>query len=246
MRKLICGTSLVAALFATGSVLAADTAPAAPKAESNSDLLARTIDVEKIKHERALTLYRLAMENAEKALADGEWDKAIRYANDALFVVDENRGDLWGTEINQMRELAGKAVKAAEDRTKAAKILPQPDAKPATPTPAELAKIVAEADRNRQIRTLRETAKTLEEQHKYIEAADTLRQLLTILPEDTEAKAGLRMIQDKTSFRTFDHVAEQQSLEQTRQSLESRETLIPYADPVTYPSDWVEKTRSRP
>jgi hypothetical protein len=247
MPKISPALLLAAAVLVSAATLRA-AEPAAPPAaaDKNNDLLTQTVAIERIRHERAITLYHLAMERAEKALADADWDQAARSANDALALLDENRDDLWGTELVELRSHANKAMTAAQSKTRiAGGILPKPAAKPATPSDAELARQVAAVQRRKQIQSLRDEAKAYAQQHRFIEAVDSYRALLALVPDDAEARTALRLLQDTANFRTFARLAEQQSAEQTNQSLESKETLIPYGDPVTYPADWVEKNRTR-
>ncbi len=77
------------------------------------------------------------------------------------------------------------------------------------------------------------------------EAADLLRQATVIDPQDVDAKLMLRLVDLKVYDRDYNTLIHRNGTETMRQNVDSAEHLIPYADLMIYPDNWLEITRKR-
>jgi tetratricopeptide (TPR) repeat protein len=216
----------------TTASVAAKTSPATIEGRQQ-DLLDMWLDVERIRHDRAVALYNLALDNAKAALREAEWDKAERYANEAIAIVEENRDFLWQTESTELRGRAAAAMKAAEARMRVAEGMKEEEAR-RPESPEQLRRDVTEAAHRRQVRTLREDARRLAEQRRFIEAIDAYKELLRIEPGDAEARQELKALQDRIMLRAYDKVSELQSRERMGHDVAAKESAVPYGGALRY------------
>lgn len=218
----------------TAENAAADTLPT-----SKADLLSLYVDVQAIGRERALTLYRLAMETSDKALKAGEYDRAAEAARDAMAVLEVNRAYLGESESAALRAGAQSGeVNAGAQKLAAAQ------AKTVGMVRGDMAE-AARAQRARRVTAALDDARTFAEQRRYIEAIDSLKQALVLDPSNDQAKLQMKLLGDKIGYREYDRAGQRQAAEGMKQGVSSKETTIPYSDVMVYPEDWVEKSRRR-
>jgi hypothetical protein len=209
------------------------------------NLMEIQFDIDRIKHERVITQYNVLMEAARKAMGEADFDTAIRRAEDAINVVEQNKAILSGGEWADLKKaavesrLGGAEKKGAQLAAKEAKGA----ADAATKEKNEA--FLAEAMQRKLINQLRADAKKMEESRRYIEAIDLYKRLLVQSPNDNQAKLALRLCEDTVKFRASDRVREVQAVENTKTAIQNKETLIPYSDVLTYPEDWVDTTHQR-
>ena len=233
MRKMV----LVAAVLVAGVALGAETLPSEG---GKGDLLSQYLQTLDIGRQRALSLYRLAMEKSDKAMKAGEYAAAAEAARDAILVLEINRQYFGEEESATLRKdgtTAGlKALAAQTIATIKAK---------KTSSIEPMDKQVEQAQLEKRVAMGIEDAKKFCEQRRYIEAIDALKQVLAVDPANDQAKLQLRLVQERVGYRDFDKASERQGAEGMKQGAASKEAMIPYGDVIVYPEDWVEKTRMR-
>ena len=80
---------------------------------------------------------------------------------------------------------------------------------------------------------------------QYKEGADTLRQVLIMDPTNSSAKLMLSLVTDRIAYRQYAAVIHEGSHENVKNQMQTAEELIPYADLLVYPENWVDLTRTR-
>jgi hypothetical protein len=185
------------------------------------------------------------MEAARKAMDEAEYETAIRRAEDALNIVEQNKAILRGGEMAELKGNASRSVmfaRAKNDQLKDGK----DDIAVKEAAEAEARKQQVQAAMQRKlIKNLREDAQKMAESRRYIEAIDLYKRLLAQEPNDSDAKLQLKLLEDKVQFRTADQMQRAAATEMTKTSIAAKEASIPYSDVLTYPEDWVETTRLR-
>jgi general secretion pathway protein D len=224
-------------------------APAPAPARPMDDILNQTFEQDKIAKERAITQYNLAMERAQlasdKASVASQYDDAIRRAEDAKQVIDNNKRyfaeDEYNALVGKATALRNTAVELQKAMIVRQEVIADEEARIKEMQEAQARK----EDRQRQIALLFRDADTLLQQLQYPEAAAAFRHILVLEPNNYAAKAALRLTEDTMLFRTFEKLNQVQGAEFLKQAIISKELLIPYADLLVYPEDWVEISRYR-
>ena len=88
-------------------------------------------------------------------------------------------------------------------------------------------------------------AKHFYDTQQYQESADTLRQILVIDPHNSSAELMLSLVTDRIAYRSYNRLVNDASHEFTKLDNQNAEALIPYADLLIYPENWVELSRNR-
>ena len=220
-------------------------APSVTVAPAGTGLLTETIDADAIQREKALTHYNIALKNSTDEAAKNNFASAIENARLAISIIDTSRQYFSESEANSLRDSAQKQMQLASDNKAvwdaAQKTKAERDAALADAARAAM----REKTRAQRVDRLFSDAHAFIKNQQYKEAADTLRQLLLIDPNNSSAKLSLALIGDRINYREFDRLVQKEAAENVRQMLISRDQLIPYADLLVYPEDWIELTRTR-
>ncbi|HUO08550.1 MAG TPA: hypothetical protein VM008_09650 [Phycisphaerae bacterium] len=219
---------------------------AAPAADANT-AMSQTIAADEISRQRALTLYNLAMHDSDAAMHANppQYATAIQRAHDATTTIDDNRRYFSDTEANSLRLQASTQEQAATTLK--------------TTYDAQQARIAAEnakkneqaiadqhrAERERRVDALMRDAKHFYDTQQYHESADTLRQILVIDPHNANAEFMLSLVTDRIAYRSYNRLVNQGSSDFQKLEIQNAETIIPYADLMIYPENWVELSRTR-
>lgn len=227
---------------------AASEAPAAA-AQGNANLLQTYEQEQQAQHNRSVQLFNQQLNQSAQAtkVNPPQWASAVDHAQQAVALVNQayDQHLLSDAEANTMRSEAQRQLDLASTGQKAYE----------SQQNANAAKIAAEADRQRagmianerhkRIDTLMSQAEKYYRVQQYKECADTLHQVVLIDPQNSYAKLLLETVTDRMNYREYQHLTDLRSSETVRQSLQSSEELIPYADLMVYPDDWVELSRRR-
>ncbi|MGN6367331.1 MAG: hypothetical protein ACTHN5_03630 [Phycisphaerae bacterium] len=225
-------------------------APAAASASANADAnsaMNQTIAADEIARQRALTLYNIAMKNSADAVQANppKYDDAIRQAHEAGAVVNNNRQYFSDAEANNLiaqasaQEQSATTLKGTYDAQAAAEAAAR-----ARKTEGEIAQRNKTA-RERRVDGLMRDAKHFVDTQQYKEAADTLRQILVIDPHNSSAELMLSLVTDRIAYRSYSRLTQVASREFQKTSNQAAESVIPYADLLIYPENWVELSRNR-
>jgi Flp pilus assembly secretin CpaC len=212
-----------------------------------------TIDQEAMRialeHDRYLALFNQSIKASNDAITANppQYAAAVDRAQQALAYVNEayNSRVLSDAEANNYRNIAQQQLSMATTRRQVyereqAAINEKNAAKANATRLAQLDKV-----RHRRIDALMAQADHYYSVQQYQECADTLRLLVSIDPQNSNAKLFLTLVTDRIQFRDFKHMTDLRGNETVRQGILSEESLIPYADLMIYPDDWVELSRRR-
>jgi type II secretory pathway component GspD/PulD (secretin) len=230
--------------------MAAPAAPATPAAAPTVDpnsALGQTISADEIERQRALTLYNIAIQDSKDAVAatPPHYADAIERAHEAGIVIDNNRRFFSDSEANALRSAAssqeqiataGKASFDTQEQERAQSL--------AKKNEADLAQKRTE-EKRRRVDALMRDAQRFADTQQYQEAADTLRQIRIIDPTNSSAKLMLSLVTDRISYRQYETLVKDNAREDVRGRLQNAEEVVPYADLLVYPENWVDITRTR-
>jgi type II secretory pathway component GspD/PulD (secretin) len=219
---------------------------AAPAADANS-AMNQTIAADEISRQRALTLYNLAMRDSDTAMHANppQYAAAIQRAHEAVATIDDNSRYFSEAEANSLRLQASTQEQAA---TTLKTSYDAQEAKIAAENAQKNEQAIAEqhrSERERRVDALMRDAKHFYDTQQYRESADTLRQILVIDPHNSDAEFMLSLVTDRIAYRSYSRLVNQGSSDFQKIDLQNAETVIPYADLMIYPENWVELSRTR-
>jgi type II secretory pathway component GspD/PulD (secretin) len=210
------------------------------------DEYARTLEIQ---HDRYLALFNQAIKASNDAITANppQYAAAVDRAQQALGYINEayNARVLSDAEATNYRNIAQQQLSLTTTRRQ---VYEREQAQRATVDANRAnARRVAELDkvRHRRIDDLMAQADHYYNMQQYQECADTLRLLVSIDPQNSRAKLFLTLVTDRINYRDFQHLTDLRGTETERQGVLSEESLIPYADLMIYPDDWVELSRRR-
>ncbi len=222
-------------------------APAAAAAPDATGAMNQTIAADAIARDRALTHYNIAMKNSDDAVHANppQYDVAIREAHTAGTVVDDNRQYFSDAEANNLKSQA-----AAQEQS-ATTLKGTYDAQQeelARQKSQENERKLAQqhtTERERRVNALMRDAKHFYDTQQYQESADTVRQILVIDPHNSDAEFMLSLVTDRMAYRAYDRLTNEASSNFQKLDNQNAESVIPYADLLIYPENWVELSRNR-
>lgn len=216
-------------------------------APGGGGLLEQYRGVEEVRRQRAMALYHEARRLSQEAMQQNppQFQQAIDRANEAIDVINANRAVLSEIEADALRDAAQSQLALATTREADWRIQQQRELEEQTRVlDAQRARSVAEAKR-RQVSMLIADANRLVQVSQFTQAADLLQQATVIDPLNEEAKLMYRLVEDKINARLYEALKHRQGVETIKQTIDSAEHMIPYADLMVYPDNWVEITRKR-
>jgi hypothetical protein len=161
-----------------------------------NDILGLTLQTDRVATERARVNYDLAIERANTKLNEQDFDTAIREADEARRVLEQNRAYFSDQEL---RDLTGAAMTLRDRADRAKRVTAEQNlnlAESAARRNEQDRIIRAREDRQKKIAVLFRDADTYLQQLQYAAASDTLRQILAIEPYNNAAKLALRLCED--------------------------------------------------
>ncbi len=218
------------------------TMPAGP-----GDLLSSTLGTQAVMRDRAITQYNEAKRMADEAMNahPPQYAAAASQAQAALDIVDQNRTLFSDLESAGLRDAASRQL-ATITMLKAQYDL---DVQKAGLDQAKIEEAmrnhsVAE-QRRKQVEALVADAARLEQISNFQQAAELLRQAVIIDPQNGPAQLALRLIENKLIDRQYGDLVRRMGTETMRHDVDNFEHLIPYADLMVYPDNWIDITRKR-
>jgi Flp pilus assembly secretin CpaC/tetratricopeptide (TPR) repeat protein len=181
-----------------------------------------------------------AVEQVQKCLAQGNFDKAQEVIFNAQSIVNQNQlylGDeLYGQYMQRLDEATKSVSEATGIRDKQ-----QADQKhqQAIEAQREL-RDQAETDRRQRIAELMDRAKAYQEQQRYEAALGQLEAILAIDPLNDDALRLKQTIEDMVNLRKQLDIERLSAQERAKILTETEESGVPYSDEMTYPKDWRE------
>ncbi len=220
------------------------TAPAATAAAS-ADILSETIAADEIQRRRILVIFNNDMLASQNGLKAGDFDKAVDQADAARAVMDTGKQFFTDSEFRQYSGQAMDQYKAAAK----ARLVAQEKANAAANADAvRLEQQKAEAreqQRRDTVNRLMGEANAAYAQQQFPQAVGLLQQILKADPNNNSAALMLQMVTERMNFTEYKGLMNKKAAEDTRQSLDGTEHLIPYYDLLIYPEDWPEISRRR-
>lgn len=227
------------------------TVEAAPPAEADVTSGRRTLVDELIARDdllwqRAMARMRELAAQARAAIDQQEFDEARRRAVAAMQTVEANRK--YATPVSKY-EAAKAEAQALRNEVDDAyddyqRVIAEQQRIEVQQAREERAARI-ERQKREQIEQYFNTVSVLRKQQKYTEAAEVLRQILSIDPTNAKAKAGLEWATDFASFNS-QATADEEIAEQTRDlQAGTFGYLRPSTHIVEYPKNWPEIIRKR-
>jgi type II secretory pathway component GspD/PulD (secretin) len=217
-----------------------------PAVDPNS-ALGQTISADEIERQRALTLYNISMKQSSDALTANppQYPAAIEAAHQAATVIDDNRRYFSDVEASALTSAASRQEQMATTNkgTYDAQVQQREQAL-AKAAEQDLALKRANEKRVRVDALMRDAQRFVDTQ-QYKEGADTLRQILIIDPTNSSAKLMLSLVTDRIAYRQYESVVHDASRETVKGEIQNAEEIVPYADLLVYPENWVDLTRTR-
>jgi general secretion pathway protein D len=182
---------------------------------------------------------------AEEHAAGGRFEEAVRAVARAERIVDRNRLHLGEEQYEHYRQLLDRLDEkisqdrsAAEQRTEAVRLTEAAEAQ-------RRYRERTEADRKKRIAELWRNALAYQKQQRYEEAVAQLDSLIAIDPQHDRALVLKQTLEDTVGFRRQLEVQKEADRERFEVLLGADESMIPYADELSYPKNWREIVAKR-
>jgi type II secretory pathway component GspD/PulD (secretin) len=181
-----------------------------------------------------------AIARAQDYVTVYEFDKAKEVVEAAKRTVYGNQLDLgellYKQYDSQLQDMSDVIALREDERIKLLEQKKREDAMKA----AQDRKTQMEADRKKRIEELMESAMACQEQMRYEEALGQLDSLLALDPQNNNALILKQTLEDTVTFRKELEVLKKRNKERANILRKTDEAAIPYADEMTYPSNWDE------
>jgi len=213
------------------------TEPSAPEQGNSIDVINRRKNIIR-SHTEAVV--NDAVTQAQKSIAEGEFNAAMDRVMDAQRVVNEAQfylgEDLYKQHTQRLNQTADRIRNAQAEK---AKQLAAQKRQEAAQAQSDL-RTQAEKDRANRIKELMERAKAYWKQQQYEASLGQLEALLAIDPLNDEAQTLKMMVQDMIAVRKQNEMDQLSSRQRVEMLQGVDEAGIPYADEITYPKNWRE------
>lgn len=235
-----------ATVAAPGPVVEAPAAaPAAPMPASSGDIMGELVNQFRVNQQAAVVRYNHALKEGQTALERNDFTVANARTHEALTQVETNRRYFSDTDYTNLRAQAEQqlaTIKAsrenyengiAKDRTAKLEQIEKQQA-------AERA-----IKRSKQVDQLMTQAREAYKLQQLAQAADSLRQVLVIDPQNSNAKFQLDLVEDRINYVEVARVRKNRSKELVQQQITNEEALTPYSRLLIYPEQWPELSAKR-
>jgi len=190
-----------------------------------------------------------AVDKAQRYMSQGQFDKAKEVVDGAQVLVDNNGLQL-GDELlksynDQLNQLGRKISQATQE-----KAWQLDEQKRSEATEAQrLFREQMEAEKQKRIASLMESAKAYQKQQKYEAALGQLETLLALDPQNDDALVLKDTLEDMVYFRKQWELRRELDKQRADILLKTDESAISYAEDLVYPKNWreiVEKPTRQP
>jgi type II secretory pathway component GspD/PulD (secretin)/TolA-binding protein len=186
-----------------------------------------------------------AVTKAQNYVSQGEFDKAKEAVETAERAVNKNQlhlGDeLFKQYSDQLKQLTEKIAEGRNERDQQLQEQKRLEAVEAQHTYREQ----MEADRKKRIAELMDNAMAYQKQQRYEEALGQLESLLAIEPLNDQALILKQTLEDTVNFRKQLEIQKESDKERVGILVKTEESMIPYAEELTYPKNWREIAAKR-
>ncbi|MBU0617802.1 MAG: hypothetical protein KKI02_08805 [Planctomycetes bacterium] len=218
-------------------------APAAPRRRTLvDDLQAR----DELLWQRAVAKMQEAAQKAGEAVGAERFDEARQFAESALQVIEANRAYAQPpAKYEAARKVAldlKKSVAGEYDRWSRAEAERQ---RISIAEQIERRRRSQEQQRQEKVEQLFNTARQLQKEQRFREAAEAMRQVKILDPADAKASYWLEVYEDFWSLYEQKDVDREIGRQTQRTLQEMDETRIPWAVEILYPKNWMEITARR-
>lgn len=234
----------------TAAPAATTDAPAAPVAAPMGPSRLTPIDEmimrDSLLWQRAQTKSMELQQRAEVAVSEKRYEDARNFCAAAIQQLEANRA------VAPSGEAYGGAVRAAEDFKRSIDeqigmsmssdaALQQENIR----KQIELRRINQERQRREKIDQLFLTAKQLNRERAYSDAAENMRQVLILEPANAAAANNLELYEELSSLAEQGRIGMEYQRQMQGALLETDESKIPWYQDILYPRNWLEITRKR-
>jgi tetratricopeptide (TPR) repeat protein len=190
-----------------------------------------------------------AVDKAQRYMSQGQFDKAKEVVDGAQAVVDRNQLQL-GAELfksygDQLNQLDQKISQAMQEKARQLDEQKRSEASEAQ----RLFREQMEAEKQKRIVSLMESAKAYQKQQKYEASLGQLETLLALDPQNDDALVLKNTLEDMVYFRKQWELRKESGKQKADILLKTDESAIPYAEDLVYPKNWreiVEKPTRQP
>ncbi len=191
--------------------------------------------------QRAVAKLQEAAKLIDESIAAEDFDEARRLAESAIQVVEASRAyaqppQRYEDARRMALDLRDWVADAAEENA-----IRKADAQRASIT--EQIRIRQEqqnALRAEKVEQLFNTAAQLHKERRFAEAAEAIRQLLTLEPSNDEARLRLDLYEEFASLADQEAIDEEASRQARRVFADTEAAKIPWKDDILYPKNWLE------
>jgi general secretion pathway protein D len=190
-----------------------------------------------------------AVDKAQRYMSQGQFDKAKEVIEGAQAVVENNQLQLgddllksYGSELSQVGQKISQATQENARQLDEQKHSEATEAQ-------RLFREQMEAEKQKRIVSLMESAKAYQKQQKYEAALGQLEILLALDPQNDDALVLKDTLEDMVYFRKQWELRKESGKQRADMLLKTDEAAIPYAEDLVYPKNWreiVEKPTRQP
>jgi tetratricopeptide (TPR) repeat protein len=191
--------------------------------------------------QRSMAKVRELTEQTRAAMAANDYQQALRLADSALQTVEANRK--YADPVAKYERAHAAAVELQYEVNDAydeyqREVAAREREEVIERRQARIAE--QEAQKALKLEQLFGEVETLKKQQRYAEAADVLREILAIEPENAKARHSLEWAEDFHSYNYQADAAGLRDVNRVRALTNARSALDPIDNPISLPEDWVE------
>lgn len=203
-------------------------------------LLEQVGQTQTIIRQQAIAEYDNFMEQARRALTEGDFERARSLAGRARLAISERRDVFTDAEYNdRIRRQDGmmQSIRNAEEQARVREIESRARDVQRQTSDAE---IRAAAERERKIVESLDRVRALQMEQKYAEALQVIEQILFLDPNNVPALLLKDIMRDVVQYREFERIRREKFYSHTVESNAMQEALIIPQEIMSYPRDWPE------
>jgi general secretion pathway protein D len=195
---------------------------------------------------RAVAKMQEAAQLIDEAIAAGDFDTARRLAEGAIQVIEAGRG--YASPASKYEEARRMALDLRDWVVRSSEEAAMRKADEQRRSIAEqltIRRTQQEQLRIEKVEQLFNTARQLEQERRFGEAAEAIRQLLSLDPANDNARLALDLYEEFDSLASQLEVDREASRQQRRVFSNTEAAKIPWGDDILYPKNWLEISARR-
>jgi Flp pilus assembly secretin CpaC len=207
-------------------------------AQPGGEILGEVQEDIALQRDRARQIYRNQIDQAERALASGDFSTARLAVSQAGLTASQNSNVLPEDEVRGMLDGSSELVSRIEQAEEAARVADAEAIERELAADSARREDEVRAERERQISAAISRVRALQLELKYDEALQVVDQILSIDPLSPAGLLLKEVLEDARIYRIYHELQREKMLSYSQQSIMNEEAMLAPEAIIGYPSDW--------